>query len=64
LIFKLALLSFPHQILVGGFWVWSRGHDVGPALEQGLYDELVKLQKDHPLAPLSAAVVARTVEVL
>jgi len=28
-----------------------------------LYDELVKLQKDHPLAPLSAAVVARTVEV-
>lgn len=29
----------------------------------GLYDELVKLQKDHPLAPLSAAVVARTVEV-
>ena len=29
---------------------------------QGLYDELVKLQQDHPLAPLSAAVVARTVE--
>eukprot|EP00913_Durusdinium_trenchii_P012659 g11887.t1 len=28
-----------------------------------LYDELRKLQSDHPLAPLSAAVVARTVEV-
>ena len=35
MIFKLALLNFPHQILVGGFCVWSVGHDVGPALKFG-----------------------------
>lgn len=28
-----------------------------------LYDELLRLQQDHPMAPLSAAVVARTLEV-
>eukprot|EP00435_Cladocopium_sp_Y103_P069685 s402_g33.t1 len=34
---------------------------VQAGLFRGLYDELVQLQQDHPLAPLSAAVVARTV---